>query len=109
MVARAAAGTSPNTAVVDKKTDTIYVTNSVTDGNDGTVSVVNGARCNARVTRGCGTPLATIKVGGFVVAAALNPVTRTLYVADLKGGVDVIDVAACNTVTTNGCANPPGR
>ena len=106
VVARAAAGTSPNTAVVDEKTDTIYVTNSVTDGNDGTVSVVNGARCNARVTRGCGTPLATIKVGGFVVAAALNPVTRTLYVADLKGGVDVIDVAACNTVTTNGCNRP---
>jgi DNA-binding beta-propeller fold protein YncE len=106
VVARATVGTSPTAAVVDEKTDTIYVTNSVTDGNDGTVSVVNGARCNARVTLGCGTPVATIKLGGFVVAAALNPATHTLYVADLKGSVDVIDVAACNAVTTNGCTRP---
>jgi DNA-binding beta-propeller fold protein YncE len=106
VVARATAGTSPNAAVVDENTDTIYVTNSVTDGNDGTVSVLNGARCNARVTAGCSTPVATIKLGGFVVAAALNPATHTLYVADLKGGVDVIDVAACSAVTTHGCAEP---
>jgi DNA-binding beta-propeller fold protein YncE len=38
VVARATAGTSPNAAVVDENTDTIYVT----DGNDGTVSVLNG-------------------------------------------------------------------
>ena len=106
VVARAAVGTSPTAAVVDDKTGTVYVTNSVTDGNDGTVSVVNGARCNARVTTGCGTPAATIKLGGFVVAAALNPATHTLYVADLKGSVDVIDVAACNAVTTSGCTRP---
>jgi DNA-binding beta-propeller fold protein YncE len=109
VVARAAAGTSPTAAVTDDKTDTVYVTNSVTDGNDGTVSVVNGARCNARVTAGCGTPLATIKLGGFTVAAALDPATHTLYVADLKGRVDVIDVAACNAVTTRGCARPVRR
>jgi DNA-binding beta-propeller fold protein YncE len=99
-VARATVGVSPNAAVVDEATDTIYVTNSVTDGNDGTVSVVDGARCNARVTAGCGKPRATIKLGGFVVAAALNPATHTLYVADLKGAVDAIDVAACNAATT---------
>jgi DNA-binding beta-propeller fold protein YncE len=109
VVARATAGTSPTAAVADEKTDTIYVTNSVTDGSDGTVSVLNGARCNARVTAGCGTPLATIKLGGFTVAAALNPATHTLYVADLKGKVDVIDVAACSTVTTRGCARPVKR
>ncbi|HEY2519434.1 MAG TPA: YncE family protein [Streptosporangiaceae bacterium] len=105
-VARATVGVSPNAAVVDEATDTIYVTNSVTDGNDGTVSVVDGARCNARVTAGCGKPRATIKLGGFVVAAALNPATHTLYVADLKGAVDAIDVAACNAATTRGCDRP---
>jgi DNA-binding beta-propeller fold protein YncE len=106
VVARATAGTSPTAAVVDDKTGTVYVTNSVTDGSDGTVSVVNGARCNARVSSGCGAPAATVKLGGFVVAAALNPATHTLYVADLKGSVDVIDVAACNAVTTSGCTGP---
>jgi DNA-binding beta-propeller fold protein YncE len=39
-------------------------------------------------------------------ARLLNPVTHTLYVADLKGSVDVIDVAACNAVMTNGCTRP---
>ena len=102
VVARAAVGDSPNAAVVDDTTGTVYVTNQ----NDGTVSVVNGARCNARVTSGCGVPRATIKLGGFLVAAAVNPVTRTLYVADLKGGVFVVDAAACNAATDSGCAQP---
>jgi hypothetical protein len=69
VVARATVGSAPTAAVVDERTGTVYVTNS----NDGTVSVVNGARCNARVTSGCSVPRATIKLGGFLVAAAVNP------------------------------------
>jgi DNA-binding beta-propeller fold protein YncE len=100
VVAQAAVGNNPIAAVVDEQTDTIYVTN----GNDGTVSVVNGARCNAKVTLGCGRPLATIKVGTLPVAAAFNPVTRTLYVANLNGGsISVINAGGCNAVTTSGC------
>jgi len=102
VVARATVGDSPNAAVVDERTGTVYVTNQ----NDGTVSVVNGARCNARVTSGCGVPRATIKLGGFLVAAAVNPATRTLYVADAKSGVFVVDAASCNAVTTSGCGQP---
>ena len=82
-------GSSPLAAAVDELTNTVYVTN----GNDGTVSVLNGARCNARVTQGCGKPVATIKVGGFLVAAAFNPATGTLYVASPNGDVFVIDAA----------------
>ena len=63
-------------------TDTVYVTNEFAN----TVSVIDGATCNARVTHGCGKALATIKVGKLPVAAALNPGTRTLYVANLVGG-----------------------
>ena len=102
VVARAEVGGSPTAAVVDERTDTVYVTNS----DDGTVSVVSGARCNARVTSGCGAPRASVKLGGFLVAATVNPGTRTLYVADLKGGVFVVDTAACNAATTTGCAQP---
>ena len=100
VVARARVGSSPLAAVVDEKTDTVYVMN----GNDGTVSVLNGARCNAQVASGCGQPVATVQAGKFPVAAALNPATHTLYVANLGGGsVSVINVAACNAVTTSGC------
>jgi DNA-binding beta-propeller fold protein YncE len=103
VVARARVGSSPLAAVVDRRTDTVYVTN----GNDGTVSVLNGARCNATVTSGCGHAVATIKVGKVPVAAALNPATRTLYVANLGGGsVSVVNVAACNAHTASGCGQP---
>ena len=103
VVARAQVGKSPLAAVVDGTTDTVYVTN----GNDGTVSVLNGARCNATVTSGCGHAVATIKAGASPVAAAVNPATRTLYVANPGAGtVSVINVAACNANTTRGCGQP---
>jgi len=104
VVARARVGSGPLAAAVDERTGTVYVVN----GNDNSVSVINGTRCNARVTRGCTRPVATIKVGKFPVAAAINPATRTLYVADLGAGrVSVINAAACNARTTRGCGRPP--
>jgi DNA-binding beta-propeller fold protein YncE len=103
VVARARVGSSPLAAAIDSRTDTIYVVN----GTSSTVSVLNGARCNARVTRGCGRPVATIKVGKFPVAAAFNPATRSLYVANLGGGsVSVINAARCNGRRTTGCGRP---
>ena len=103
VVARAPVGSSPLAAVVDEKTDTVYVMN----GNDGTVSVLNGARCNAQVTSGCGHAVATVKVGKFPVAAAVNPATRTLYVANAGGGsISVINAATCNATTIRGCQRP---
>ncbi len=103
VVATANVGNSPLAAAIDSGTDTVYVTN----GNDGTVSVLNGGRCNAQVTSGCGEPVATITVGTFPVAAVVNPVTRTLYVANLgSGGISVINTATCNAKITSGCQQP---
>ena len=95
-------GKNPLDAVLDASTDTIYVVNSV-----GSVSVLNGARCNATVTRGCTRAIATVTTGGgFTVAGAIDPVTRTLYVASLKGAVFAINIARCNADTTSGCRQP---
>ena len=43
-------GNAPDALTVDPATDTIYVANSSGD----TVSVIDGATCNAEVTSGCG-------------------------------------------------------
>jgi DNA-binding beta-propeller fold protein YncE len=95
-------GKSPLAAVLDVSTDSIYVVNSV-----GSVSVLNGARCNATFTRGCTRAIATITTGGgFTVAGAVDPVTRTLYVASLKGDVFAINIARCNAAITSGCRQP---
>jgi len=102
VVAIAKVGDGPLAVALDAGTDTLYVTN----GNAGTVSVLNGARCNAGVTSGCGRPVATVKVGKFPVAAVVNPVTNTLYVANLGGSVSVIDTAHCNATVTSGCRQP---
>ena len=102
VVTTAAAGSTPLAAAVDERTDTVYITNA-----GGTVTVLDGARCNASVKSGCGKDLATIKVGGFLVDAAFDPTTSTLYAANPQGGsVFVVNVAKCNTVTISGCALP---
>jgi DNA-binding beta-propeller fold protein YncE len=83
------------------RTDTIYVANDT-----GSVSVVDGAHCDATVTVGCDKPLATIHVGGFPVDAVFNPMTSTLYVASPAGEVFVINGAKCNAMTIRGCGQP---
>jgi DNA-binding beta-propeller fold protein YncE len=68
------------------------------------VSVLDGSRCNAAVTIGCGRPVATVRVGKFPTSAAVNPATRTLYVANTGGGsISVISTTACNAESTRGC------
>jgi DNA-binding beta-propeller fold protein YncE len=101
VLARVAVGPSPLDAVLDEHTDTIYVVNGTP--KSGSVSVVNGARCNATVTSGCTRAVATIKTGPYTVAGALDPTTHTLYTVSIKGEVFVINVASCNAITTTGC------
>jgi DNA-binding beta-propeller fold protein YncE len=110
VVARARVGRfgptgGPLDAVVDPVTDTVYVMNAGTPTTTGTVTVVNGARRNAKVTAGCNHVLATIKVGKFPVAGVLAQRTGTLYVANLAGNsISVIDAAGCNAAVRTACA-----
>src|ERR1700683_493549 len=96
VVAQALVGSGPAAVAIDQATDTIYVRDE-----NGTTAVIDGARCNARVTSGCDAPVATISVGG--IAAVIDPATRTLYVADPGGGVHVIDITTCDAARTTGC------
>jgi DNA-binding beta-propeller fold protein YncE len=98
VVAREVVGVDPQAVAIDEATGTIYVPDA-----EGETSVFSGARCNARVTSGCGVSEASVDVGG--VAAVVNPATRTLYVADPGGGIHVIDTATCNARTPALCAD----
>lgn len=107
VVTKARAGKSPFAAALDDKAHTLYVANA--GGTDpgakgnGSVSVFNTNRCNVAATSGCRQPVATIHTGGFLVAAALDPATHTLYLADLQGSVIVLDVRKCNATKQVGC------
>jgi YVTN family beta-propeller protein len=104
VVASAAAGDLPDTATMDDSTDTVYVGDG---GGSGAITVVDGATCNASVTSGCATPVASIKLdGAFPDAAALDRATDTLYVASPTGEVLVLDISDCNSTTVSGCDAP---
>jgi DNA-binding beta-propeller fold protein YncE len=109
-VAKAGQGTF--VLAVSAATDTVYGPNagSAASGfSDGdTVSVINGAACNATNHSGCGHLAATVKVGLNPQGAAINDRTHTVYVAnnalgDQPGTVSVINAATCNGTRTSGC------
>ncbi|MGA8679371.1 MAG: beta-propeller fold lactonase family protein [Acidimicrobiales bacterium] len=97
-------GSGPQGAIVDEATDTVYVPN----GNDDTVSVVDGATCNAIVTSGCDQSAPTVAVGSYPVWAALDGKNHTLYVANAGDNtMSVVNTATCNSVVTSGCGQSP--
>jgi YVTN family beta-propeller protein len=99
-----AVGNGPLGVAVDQASNTIYVTNRF----DNTVSVINGAACNAAVTSGCGQTPPTVAVGGFPSLLAVDQVTHTIYVANGDDGtVSVIDGNTCNGTDASGCGQTP--
>ena len=110
-------GVQPAVPAVDEATDTVYVPNS-NPGGPGSVSVIDGATCNASVRTGCGNTPPTVAVGAntFPVAAAVDQATDTVYetvygpstgTTTTLGSVDVIDGATCNASVSSGCGQTP--
>ncbi len=101
------AGDNPGGIGLDLATDTIYVA----DGNDGKVSVINGATCNAENTSGCHRAPPTVTVGTTPVDLRVDQATNTVYVANWGNGtgttVSVIDGKTCNGLDSAGCAKAP--
>lgn len=101
-----AVGSIPLGLAVDEATDTIYVSNA---GNN-TVSVINGATCNATNTSGCSHQAAAVHTGAFADAVAVDPVTNIVFVTNQDaspGTVSVINGNTCNGRHPVGCANQP--
>jgi DNA-binding beta-propeller fold protein YncE len=90
---------------VNQATDTIYAVNTI----DNTVSVINGATCNRKITSGCGQTPARVAVGrqGFGFAA-VDSTNDLIYVSNsLDDTVSVINGATCNANNTSGCKRTP--
>ena len=103
-VATVATGKGPIGMAEDPASQTLYVAN----GPDNTVSVIDAAHCNAQQTAGCGETAPTVPVGTFPTAVAVNPETRTVYVANAGDNtVSVIDSAHCNAEQTDDCSTTP--
>jgi DNA-binding beta-propeller fold protein YncE len=81
-----AGGYSPIGVAVDATTDTIYVTNL----QDTSVSVINGANCNAGDHTGCGQRPPRVAVGRAPWNIAVDEGNGTAYVTNLDNTVSVI-------------------
>jgi DNA-binding beta-propeller fold protein YncE len=98
-------GEAPGGIAINRRTNTIYVTGQVSSD----VSVIDGARCNARVTRGCHAKPVRVHAGLGARGIAVNEATDTVYVANPGANtVSVIDGAKCNGREHRGCGRRAG-
>jgi DNA-binding beta-propeller fold protein YncE len=100
-------GVGPVAIALDQATDTIYVVNSTSN----TVSVIDGATCNAGNTSGCRRKPPAVRAGANPVDVAVNEATGTVYVANWGNGagtrVSVIDGRTCDATVRSGCRKAP--
>src|SRR4051794_4731612 len=97
-------GARPQFLAVDRRTHTVYVANV----GSGTISVVDGRRCNAHTTAGCRRPGIDIPLGPEPFTLALNEATDSLYVTSLAAPtVWTPDLRDCRAAELRGCLRPP--
>ncbi len=93
-------GVNPSWDVVDQATNTVYVANH----NDGTVSVINGATCNAAVTSGCAHTPPTVTTGAGASFAGTDGAVHTLFAMNQNDDtVSALDTQTCRGGATSGC------
>jgi DNA-binding beta-propeller fold protein YncE len=97
----------PQALDVDVATDTVY-TADAGSGNGNTVSVIDGATCNAENGTGCGQAPRTITAGSGAWWVAVDQASDTVYAANNNDGtVSVINGTLCNASVTSGCGSTP--
>src|SRR4029079_4808432 len=104
-----AVGSVPQGVGIDPGTDTVYVAN----GNDASVSVIDGANGNGSVSSGCGQTPPAVAVGEGPDGVSVDEATHTAYViygpggdATNLGSVPRIDGTRCNANVVSGCGRP---
>jgi DNA-binding beta-propeller fold protein YncE len=93
-------GSQPFGITVDQGTNTIYTANNA----DGTVSIIDGAMCNARVASGCSRKTRVVQTGGFAGYVAVDQSRHTLFtVNQTDDTMSELNTNTCNGHTHSGC------
>jgi DNA-binding beta-propeller fold protein YncE len=93
-------GANPFWDVVDQATDTVYVANY----NDGTVSVINGAACNATVTSGCAHTPPAVTTGAGASFDGIDAAVHTVFAMNQGDDtLSAINTQTCRGGATSGC------
>ena len=96
-------GGFPTGIALNPLTNTIYVGN----GTTGTLSLINGKRCNAGFAGGCAQHVTAVTAGADPIGIAVNGVTNTVYVANASGTVAVVNGSKCDAANMSGCHVQP--
>jgi DNA-binding beta-propeller fold protein YncE len=97
------AGPGARGIAVDEQTGTVYVANTAAN----TVSVIDGATCNATVHSGCGQRAAAAPVGTSPRRVAVDERTNTVYVTNaFSNSVTMLNGHTCNGRVHTGCRRP---
>jgi DNA-binding beta-propeller fold protein YncE len=110
-----AVGSGPFGIAVNPTTDTIYVANTgqlFATANGDTVSVIDGATCNAAQSSGCTQVPPTVTVGRAPFGIAVDQATNSIYVVNNQGGeidatLSTINGNHCDAAATSSCDAPP--
>jgi DNA-binding beta-propeller fold protein YncE len=103
-------GDDPRAPAVDPGTDTIYVPNNADGDYAGSVSVIDGATCNAKHHSGCHHRSPVTSIGFGTINLAVDLSTERVYTTNLEdASVSVVDGATCNSRDHGGCRRSPVR
>jgi hypothetical protein len=95
---------SPFAIAVDAATDTVYTANIFDGEGAGTVSVIDGATCNALTTSGCDQAPASAPAGFGAASIAVDPTTNRVYATNIEDtSVTTINGSSCNGTNPTGC------
>jgi DNA-binding beta-propeller fold protein YncE len=85
---------------VDQATGAVYVTND----NDGTVSIIDGTRCNAATTSGCAHSTVAVRTGAWPAGIAVDDTLHTVFSLNANDDtLSAINTRTCNGATVSGC------
>ena len=95
---------------VNQATRTVYVaTGFFTFTPSASMSVIDGATCNATVTSGCGQAPATMVTGGFSFGVAVDQATDTVFADSIvNSDLEAFNGATCNATDHSDCGQTPG-
>lgn len=99
-------GSGPFGLAVDQAGSAVYVANN----NDGTVSVINGSKCDARVHTGCGQHPRVVTTGPGSDYVTVDPALHTAFsVSQGDDTISEINTRTCNGRTDAGCRSVRDR
>jgi DNA-binding beta-propeller fold protein YncE len=100
--------TGPGRLAVDQASDTVYVPNFGNGFDQGSVSVIDGARCNARITSGCNRTSPVVRTGIGASYVAVDPKLHTVFAVNhADNTLSAINTRTCSGRVTSGCRNRP--